>query len=358
MGKDERESCSGASLRGPAGSSIREGGVRFCQGDTDMGHVQKAVKFITKLFPLWVVLFAALAYLAPDIFKSHGKSIPWLLGIVMLGMGLTMSLDDFRLVLKRPKDVIAGVVLRYVIMPGIAFGVAKALALPPSLAAGLILVGCCPSGTASNVMTFIAKGDTALSVTISSINTCLAPIVTPFIFLFLADTLIPVDAAALLIDILKIVLAPIAVGVAINMIAGRLVKKIVAFIPLISVAAIIAIIAIVVALSAAKLATVAAIAFVAVVLHNTLGLSMGYGAARGIGMNHRKGKAVAFEIGMENSGLAVALAIAHLDPVAAIPGAIFSVWHNFSGSLLAGYWGGRDEDEGTAEAEAVASEAH
>lgn len=310
-----------------------------------MGNVQKAVKFVTKLFPLWVVLCAGIAYLAPEPFKPYGKSIPWLLGIVMLGMGLTMSLDDFRLVFKRPKDVLAGILLRYLIMPGVAFLVSRLLGLSPSLAAGLILVGCCPSGTASNVMTFIAKGDTALSVTISSINTCLAPIVTPFIFLFLADTLIPVDATALLIDILKIVLAPIAIGVAINMMAGAAVKRIVTFVPLVSVVAIIAIITIVVALSATKLATVAVIAFVAVVAHNSLGLSLGYGAARAIGMSHRKGKAVSFEIGMENSGLAVALAIAHLDPVAAIPGAIFSVWHNFSGSLLAGYWGGRDDDE-------------
>jgi BASS family bile acid:Na+ symporter len=309
-----------------------------------MGNVEKVVKSVTKLFPLWVLLCATIAYFAPEPFKPYSRWIPWLLGLVMLGMGLTMSLDDFKLVFKRPKDVIAGVLLRYLIMPGIAFCVAKVLGLSPSLAAGLILVGCCPSGTASNVMTFIAKGDTALSVTVSSINTVLAPIVTPFIFLFLAGTLIPIDASALLVDILKIVLAPIAIGVAINMMAGNAAKRIVTFVPLISVAAIIAIITIVIALSAAKLATVAAIAFAAVVLHNILGLSLGYGASRGIGMPHRKAKAIAFEIGMENSGLAVALAIAHLDPIAAIPGAIFSVWHNFSGSLLAGYWGGRDDD--------------
>jgi BASS family bile acid:Na+ symporter len=309
-----------------------------------MGHVEKAVKFITKLFPLWVILCAAVAYLMPDPFKPYAKWIPWLLGVVMLGMGLTMSLDDFKLVLKRPKDVIAGVLLRYAIMPGVAFCVAKLLGLSPSLAAGLILVGCCPSGTASNVMTFIAKGDTALSVTVSSINTILAPIVTPFIFLFLAGTMIPIDASALFTDILKIVLAPIAIGVAINMMAGSAVKRITTFMPLVSVVAIIAIITVVVALSAAKLATVAVIAFVAVALHNAFGLSLGYGASRGVGMTRQKSKAIAFEIGMENSGLAVALAIAHLDPIAAIPGAIFSVWHNFTGSLLAGYWGGRDDD--------------
>jgi BASS family bile acid:Na+ symporter len=192
-------------------------------------------------------------------------------------------------------------------------------------------------------MTFIAKGDTALSVTVSSINTILAPVITPFIFLFLAGTMIPIDASALFSDILKIVLAPIAIGVAINMAAGTAVKRIATFVPLISVAAIIVIITVVVALSAAKLATVAVMAFIAVALHNAFGLSLGYGASRGVGMTHKKSKAIAFEIGMENSGLAVALAIAHLDPIAAIPGAIFSVWHNFTGSLLAGYWGGKDD---------------
>ena len=303
----------------------------------------KCIKFITNLFPLWVILFAVIAYLVPAPLKPYGGIIPWLLGVVMLGMGLTMSLNDFKLVLKRPEDVLAGVLLRFAIMPGVAFCVSKALGLSPSLAAGLILVGCCPSGTASNVMTFIAKGDTALSVMVSSINTMLAPIVTPFIFMFLAGDLLPVEAGGMIYDILKIVLAPIAVGVAINMVAGGAIQKAVKIVPLVSVLAIIAIITIVVALSATKLATVGLIAFVAVVLHNAFGLGLGYGASRGLGMNHKKSKAMCFEIGMENSGLAVALAIAHLDPVAAIPGAIFSVWHNFSGSLLAEHWGARDD---------------
>lgn len=263
----------------------------------------------------------------------------------MLGMGLTMSLDDFKLVFTRPKDVIYGVVLRFVIMPGVAFAVAKLMDLPPSLAAGLILVGACPSGTASNVMTFIAKGDTALSVTVSSINTVLAPFLTPYIFLLLAGTLIPINAEALLADILKIVLFPVALGIVIRIFAASFVERVIKIIPLVSVLSIIAIITIVVALSAAKLATVAAIGFIAVAMHNGIGLGMGYGASRTLGLTHKKAKALAFEIGMENSGLAVALAVAHLDPIAAIPGAIFSVWHNFTGSLLAGYWGSKDSDE-------------
>lgn len=305
---------------------------------------QKIVGMINKLFPLWVVLFAGIAFFFPDPFKPLGSYISLLLGLVMLGMGLTMTPEDFKLVFTRPKDVAFGVVLRYVIMPLIAFTVAKVLGLPPLLAAGLILVGVCPSGTASNVMTFIAKGDTALSVTISSVNTILAPLLTPFIFLWLAGTLIPIQAGALLVDILKIVLLPIILGLVLRALFADFVKRVMVIIPLISVVAIIAIIAIVVALSAAKLATVAGIAFFAVILHNSFGLGLGYGASRMFGMTHKKSKAVAFEVGMENSGLAVALAIAHLDPVAAIPGAIFSVWHNFSGSLLAGYWQTKDKE--------------
>lgn len=310
-----------------------------------MNKIEKTAQFITKLFPLWVVLFAAVALFNPTPFKPIGQYIIYLLGLIMLGMGLTMSLQDFKLVLTRPKDVCYGVLLRFLIMPLVAYAVSKLMGLPPSLAAGMILVGACPSGTASNVMTFIGKGDTALSVTVSSINTVLAPIATPYIFLLLAGTLIPINAEALLIDILKVVLLPIALGIIIRSIAGKHVDGAIKIIPLVSVVSIIAIITAVVALSAEKLATVAVVAFIAVVLHNGLGLGLGYGASRTLGLNHKKAKALAFEIGMENSGLAVALAVAHLDPVAAIPGAIFSVWHNFSGSLLAGYWGARDKDK-------------
>jgi BASS family bile acid:Na+ symporter len=312
-----------------------------------MALIERLAKIITQYFPLWVILFAAAAFFQPDPFKPLGIYIPYLLGIIMLGMGLTMSLHDFKLVLTRPKDVLFGILLRYLIMPTVAFGVAKLLNLPPALAAGLILVGACPSGTASNVMTFIAKGDTALSVTVSSFNTILAPVLTPFIFLYLAGTMIPIQAGALLVDILKIVLLPVFAGIMLRMLASSVVDTFSKAIPAVSVIAIIMIIAAVVALNAAKLVTVAGIAFLAVILHNAIGLFLGYGASRGVGMSEGKARAISFEIGMENSGLAVALAMAHLDPMAAIPGAIFSVWHNFSGSLLAGFWSNRKLKENT-----------
>lgn len=306
-----------------------------------MKMIEKLSNNITHYFPLWVVFFAAAAFFTPTPFKAIGPFIPYLLGLIMLGMGLTMSINDFKLVLTRPKDVLCGIFLRYTIMPVIAFLVAKLLDLPPALAAGLILVGACPSGTASNVMTFISKGDTALSVTVSSFNTILAPIITPFIFLYLAGTMIPIQSDALLIDILKIVLLPVFMGIILRMLASTLVDKFTKIIPAISVIAIIMIITAVVAVSAAKLVTVAGMAFLAVILHNSIGLFLGYTSSRVVGMSESKARAISFEIGMENSGLAVALAMAHLDPMAAIPGAIFSVWHNFSGSLLAGFWSNR-----------------
>lgn len=303
-----------------------------------MARLARLAGFITSTVSLWVMLGAVLAFFHPALIKPLGKYIPYLLGVIMLGMGLTMTAADFKLVLSRPKDVCYGVLLRYLIMPGVAWGVTKILALDPALAAGVLLVGCCPSGTASNVMTFIAKGDTALSITVSSINTLLSPLLTPFLFLLLSGAMIPVDAAALLLDIIKIVVVPILAGMVIRFWADRWVEKLQPVIPAASVLAIVVTVSAVVALNAAKIAGVAAIALLAVGLHNVFGLLLGYWSSLSLGMSESKARAISFEIGMENSGLAVALALVHLDPLAAVPGAIFSVWHNFSGSLLASYW--------------------
>ncbi|MPL97330.1 Pantothenate precursors transporter PanS [bioreactor metagenome] len=317
-----------------------------------MNMLERISKIITKFLPLWVIVFSLYAFFNPEPLKPYAKDISYLLGIIMLGMGLTMSIDDFKLVLTRPKDVFFGVFFRYLIMPFVGFAVAKMLGLPPALAAGLILVGCCPSGTASNVMTFLARGDTALSVTVSSVNTILAPVLTPYIFLLLAGTLIPIKAEALLIDILKIVIVPIALGVGMRTLLSSFVDKIMKIVPVVSVVCIVFVIAIVIALNASKLMTVAVVAFAAVALHNAIGLGLGYGASRAVGMSEDKSKAICFEIGMENSGLAAALALAHLDPIAAVPGAIFSVWHNLTGSVLAGYWSSKKDKE---EARAVSN---
>lgn len=306
------------------------------------------VKFITKYFSLWIILGVVAAYFNPDPFKPLSKYVPYCIMAVMLSMGLTVSADDFKLVLSRPKDVFWGIVLRYMIMPFIALALTKVLDLPPVLAAGLILVGCCPSGVASNVMTFLAKGDTALSITVSSINTIIAPFITPFMFVFLVGTIVPVDAQAILMDILKIVLIPVFLGAVIRAFASDFVDKIMPIIPIVSVIAIFVTTSSGFALSAGSLANVALIAFVAVALHNILGLTTGYWAARGVGMPHFKAKALCFEIGMENGGLAMALALAHLAPLAFIPAAIFNLIHNLTGPTLANYWREKEEKEAAA----------
>lgn len=308
-----------------------------------MRFLEKAAQFVCRNMTLWVVVISIVAFFFPAPFKPIGKYISYMLGVIMLGMGLTMTIGDFRLVLTRPKDVFYGVFFRYLIMPFVGFGVAKLLGLPPALAAGVVLLGACPSGTGSNVMTYIAKGDTALSVTVSSINTVLAPVLTTYMFSWLAGSMLPIDAGALLIDIVKIVLIPVAAGVALHSLAPRTVEKVTKVVPAVSVVFIIAIMSSVVALNAARMATMALVLLAAVAIHNIAGLVIGYYTGRAVGMDQKKSRAITFEIGMENSGLAVALALAHLDPMAALPGAVMSVWEYVSGSLLASYWGNKSE---------------
>lgn len=322
-----------------------------------MKYLEKVAQFICRNMTLWVVVFSTIAFFHPEPFKPIGRYISPMLGVIMLGMGLTMSIDDFRLVLTRPKDVFYGVFFRYLIMPLVGFGVAKALGLPPALAAGMVLLGAAPSGTGSNVMTYIAKGDTALSVTVSSVNTLLAPVLTPYIFLALAGTMIPIDVVALLLDIVKIVLIPVAAGVALHAAAPRLVDKLTKVVPSVSVMFIIAIMASVVALNASKMAMMAVVLGVAVAIHNVAGLVLGYYSGKLVGMTDKQSKAITFEIGMENSGLAVALALAHLDPMAALPGAVMTVWEYVSGSLLASYWGRKaDQEEALLAGETIPAE--
>lgn len=303
-------------------------------------------QFVTKFFPLLVIAFAGFAFLQPQavLALKLGSYVSWLLGLVMLGMGLTMSPGDFKLVFTRPGIICLGVVMRCVLMPLIAFTLAHLLQLPDALAIGLILVGCCPSGTASNVMTFIARGDTALSVTLTSIITVLSPLLTPVSFYLLAGSYIQVDVWSMFISILAVVILPVAIGVFLHTTMEKFVARIQPLVPIISIIAIIIIIMAVVAGNANNLASMAIIAFLAVVLHNGLGLAFGYALSRLFGLSEPQSRAVTFEIGMENSGLAVVLvSAAALNPIAAIPGAIFSVWHNLSGSLLAGYWANRKQ---------------
>jgi bile acid:Na+ symporter, BASS family len=305
--------------------------------------VEKASAFVGKTFSVWVLLFAGLGFFVPALFTGYKTWIAPLLGIVMFGMGLTLSAADFRDVFRRPKDVAIGVVGHYLIMPGIAYLLAIGLRLPPDIAVGVILVGCCPSGTASNVMTFLSRGDVALGVSIGSVSTLIAPFATPALVSLLAGAWMHINTTSLFVDIVQVVILPIALGIVAKTLFRRQAAASVRALPLVSTVAIVLIIAIIVALNQPKLLTNGLLMFVAVILHNLLGFALGYGFARMFGMDLAKRKAVMFETGMQNSGLGAALAAAHFSPLAAVPSALFSVWHNLSGSALATWFARREE---------------
>lgn len=291
--------------------------------------------FVGKTFALWVLLFAALGFLFPEVFRQLTPWIVTLLGIIMFGMGLTISARDFGEVLRRPLDVGLGVLSQFLIMPLLAVALTRIIPMPPEVAAGVILVGCCPGGTSSNVMTYLAKGDTALSVACTSVTTLLAPIVTPFLVLMLASEYLPVDAWAMFQSIVKVVLIPLALGFLAQRLVPGLVRGALPVLPLVSVTGIVLIVAAVVGASQGAIAQSGLMIFAVVVLHNGLGYLIGFGAARAAGLTLARRKAIAIETGMQNSGLAAALAGAHFSPVAAVPAAIFSVWHNISGAIAA-----------------------
>lgn len=294
-------------------------------------------RFVGNSFALWVLAFAALGFLFPDTFRQLTPWIVTLLGIIMFGMGLTISGRDFAEVLRRPYQVGVGVAAQFIIMPLLAVVLTTLIPMSPEVAAGVILVGCCPGGTSSNVMTFMAKGDTALSVACTSVTTLMAPVVTPFLVLMLASEYLPVDAWAMFQSILKVVLLPLALGFAAQRLLPALVRAAVPMLPLVSVTGIVLIVAAVVGASKGAIVQSGAMIFAVVALHNVLGYLIGYLAARLAGVNLAGRKAVAIEVGMQNSGLAAALATAYFSPVTAVPAAIFSVWHNISGAVFASW---------------------
>ncbi|MEU5698068.1 bile acid:sodium symporter family protein [Streptomyces aurantiacus] len=305
------------------------------QGNDTAGD--RSARRAVAIFPVLVLLAGAIGLLFPGSFTGWGESVPYLLGVVMFCMGITMTPQDFRGVARRPWAVALGLVAHYVIMPGLGWAIAHLLQLPPQLAAGVILVGCAPSGTASNVVTYLARGDVALSVSVATVSTLVAPLVTPPLTLLLAGEYLPVDTGSMVTDILKTVLLPVLAGLAVRLLAGRYVQRALPLLPWLSAVTIGVIVTVVVAGSADAIKSAALLVFVAVVLHNGLGLVLGYGAGRLTGLGEPASRAMAFEVGMQNSGLAASLATAHFSPLAALPAAVFSVWHNVSGALAAAW---------------------
>lgn len=310
-----------------------------------MHYLNKISDIISKYMAPLVIIVAAIALWEPASFKWAASKITILLGIVMFGMGMTLKFSDFKLVFQRPRDVFIGALAQFTIMPLLAWCLAKAFGLPPELAAGVILVGTCPGGTSSNVMTYLARGDVALSVSMTMTTTLLAPIATPLLTWWLAGAWVEISLTAMMISIVQVVILPIVMGIILNSFFEAQIQKTVKILPLVSVLAIILIVGGVVAVSSQRIMETGLMIMLLVMCHNLLGYGTGFLLAKACHMDIAKAKAISIEVGMQNSGLATSLAMLHFGAAAAIPGAIFSVWHNISGSLAANYLSGKVKKE-------------
>ena len=312
-----------------------------------MKVLEKISDFFGKFMALIVLAVAALALFVPVTCTWIQTGwVNYLLMIVMFGMGLTLKLEDFKLVFTRPKDICVGCIAQFTVMPLLAFLLGKIFGLDAALLAGVILVGTCPGGTSSNVITFMSKGDVALSVGMTSVNTILAPLLTPAITWLLLRTTVTVDPMNMFLSIIKVVIIPIALGFIINKLFGQITEKLVTVLPTVSVIAICLIVASVVSHNSEKIFSTGIVVFAVVILHNLLGYACGFGLGKLLKLNVAKTKALSVEIGMQNSGLATSLAgTAFPDlAMATVPGAIFSVWHNISGAILANIYNRWSED--------------
>ena len=302
-----------------------------------MKTLEKVSDFVGKYMAAIVIVVAALALLFPGTFSVVKTAwVNTLLGIVMFGMGLTLKPEDFKVVFSRPKDVIVGCVAQFTLMPFLAWALTQVFHLPTELAIGVILVGTCPGGTSSNVMTYLSKGDVALSVGMTAVSTVLAPLLT----LLYAGQRVDVNPMSMFMSIVKVVLVPIALGFVVNHFFHKFTEEAVRVLPLVSTTAIVLIICAVVSANSAKIMTSGLLILVVVILHNVLGYLTGFGVGKLLKLDSTKCRAISIEVGMQNSGLATSLAAAHFAqyPLATIPGAVFSVWHNISGAILANFF--------------------
>lgn len=296
---------------------------------------------LTRFMGVIIIAFSALALWQPWIFSWVAPHISTMLGIIMLGMGMTLHWQDFSHVLRHPRDLGLGLVVQFGCMPLLAFALCHVFALPPELAMGMILVGTAPGGTASNVLTFIAHGDVAFSVAMTAAATLVSLLLTPPLTWLLGGVWVPVDMGGLFWSIVKIVLVPVLLGLLLHHFQRGLVDRLMPFLPLASALVITLVIAGIIAVNAQNILSAGPAIFAAVIAHNLLGLAVGWFAACRLRFAPPRRRALAIEIGTQNSGLATALALAHFTPAAAIAGALFSVWQNISGALLSNFWATR-----------------
>lgn len=308
------------------------------------------------LFPVWAILFSVCAVWQPDWFTGFAPQIKLLLAIIMFTMGLTLSRHDFLRVVRAPLPIAVGVVLQFTVMPLAALLVSWSLDLSPELTTGMVLVGATAGGTASNVITWLANGNVALSVSMTLTSTVISVAATPLLTALLVGQSVDVPVAGMFLSIAQLVIGPIAVGVIVHHFLGRHISRVEPALATVAMAAIVFIIAIVVGLNAGNLATLGPLVALAVILHNLIGLVGGYSVGRLVGFDEKVARTIAIEVGMQNSGLAVTLANQFFTATAALPGALFSIWHNVSGSILAGFWKRRPASQADSDqASAVAS---
>lgn len=306
--------------------------------DSSSKREDRSAKIAVTLFPLIILGALIGGLLFPAQTAPLVKGVNYALMVIMFGMGLTLTPPDFGVIARRPWPVLVGVLAQYIIMPLAALAVTWAFRLDPALAVGVILVGCAPGGTASNVVAYLAKGDVALSVAMTAVSTLLSPLVTPILTKYLAGQYMPVDAAAMAKSIMMIVFIPVVLGLLLRSFLPKLVKAILPALPWISVFGISYAVIALVGASSTRILSAGLVVLAVVIVHNGLGLALGYFGAKGLKVGEKAARTTAIEVGMQNSGLAATLGATYFTPEAAVPGAVFSVWHNVSGSALAAFF--------------------
>ena len=300
--------------------------------------MKRICQLISDYMGVLVLLSAVVALIVPEAFGGIKPTvINPLLGVIMFGMGMALRLEDFKIVFSRPRDIMIGCLAQFTVMPLLAMLLSRAFALDEALALGVVLVGCCPGGTASNVITYLAKGDLALSVGMTATSTVLAPVVTPLLVWLLAGKSVAVDVAGMLLSILWVVILPIVAGLVVKTLWPKFTQQTTAYLPAVSSLAIAFIVLIIISANAQKLLVGGMVIIAVVVLHNLCGLGLGWLIGKLLRLPDAKRSALSIEVGMQNSGLASSLATLHFAayPMATIPGAVFSVWHNISGAVVA-----------------------
>ena len=329
-----------------------------------MKLLQKGSKFLSDYTSLVVIAIAVVTFFVPammgwvnyqlftDMVGNKFTSQSLIIGVIMFSMGLTLTTKDFKILAQRTLDICIGAAAQYLIMPFLAWGISQLLQLPDAIALGLILVGCCPGGVSSNIMSYLCGGDVAFSVGMTTVSTLLSPVMTPLMVAFLASgTKITIEGLPMFVSIIETVILPIAVGFFLNYVWGKkkAFQELQKVMPGIAVLGLACVVGGVISSQGANFFTSGVVIFAAVLLHNGLGYLLGYGAGKMTGMNTAKKRTISIEVGMQNAGLATNLATTTAQfasaPQSAVICAVSCVWHSISGTLIAGFFAGFDRKQ-------------